>query len=125
MSPLPSGSEVLPLVVMNISIFRDATPCSPSKINGRFGGRCRVHLQDRRIRQARNQRESGGLAYFSTPSVDFQWTTQRYIPEQTTRDQSCSQVLVSCILRVRVRLYFDCKEIDIDVLVDLHVFRLL
>jgi hypothetical protein len=40
-------------------IFRDKTPCNPLKINRRFGGTCRLHLQRRRIRQATNQHEAG------------------------------------------------------------------
>jgi hypothetical protein len=30
-------------------------PCSPLKLNRHLGGTCRLHLQDRRISQARNQ----------------------------------------------------------------------
>jgi hypothetical protein len=40
------------------SIFWDTTPCSPLKVNRRFGRTYRLHLQGRRIRRARNQRES-------------------------------------------------------------------
>jgi hypothetical protein len=36
------------------SIFWDITPCSPLKVNRRFGGTCRLHIQGRRISQARN-----------------------------------------------------------------------
>jgi hypothetical protein len=36
-------------------------PCSPLKVNRRFGGTYRLHLQGRRINQARNQRESGSM----------------------------------------------------------------
>jgi hypothetical protein len=41
------------------SIFCDITPCSPLKVNLRFGGACRLHLQGRRISQARNQHKVG------------------------------------------------------------------
>jgi hypothetical protein len=41
-------SEVLTAVVMKSSIFWDITPCSPVKVNPRFGGKY-FHLQDRRI----------------------------------------------------------------------------
>jgi hypothetical protein len=34
-------------------------PCSPLKVSRRFGGTCYLHLQNRRISQARNQREVG------------------------------------------------------------------
>jgi hypothetical protein len=39
---------------MKSSIFWDITPCSPFKVSRRFGGTCRLHLQRRRISQARN-----------------------------------------------------------------------
>jgi hypothetical protein len=58
---------------MNSSVFWDLTPCS----HQRFGGTCHLHLQGRRISQARNQHESRRQG-------DFQWTTQRYIQEQRT-----------------------------------------
>jgi hypothetical protein len=37
------------------SIFWDTTPCSPLKFNQRFGGTCRLDLQERRINRTRNQ----------------------------------------------------------------------
>jgi hypothetical protein len=81
--------------------------CSPLKVNQHFGGTYRLHLQGRRIRQARNQRESrcfaslppaftlvSSSAHCSTlkmeaicsseKSVDFQQTTWHYIPEHST-----------------------------------------
>jgi hypothetical protein len=38
---------------MKDSIFWNITPCSPVKVSQRSGGRCRLHLQDRRTNQAR------------------------------------------------------------------------
>jgi hypothetical protein len=67
------GFEVLRAVVMKCSIFWDITTCSPLKINRRFGGICRLHIQGRRISQARNQREAGSnqwLACFTFHSKD-------------------------------------------------------
>jgi hypothetical protein len=78
------GFEVLTPVVMKSTIFRDITPCSPLKVN--------------RINRARNQHESYTLIsllgiffdlkmeaiYCSETSVDFQRTTRRYIPEDST-----------------------------------------
>jgi hypothetical protein len=52
-----AGSEVLPAVVMKSSIFWYITPCSPLKVNRRFG-RCHFNLQGP-ISQARNQHETG------------------------------------------------------------------
>jgi hypothetical protein len=52
------GFEVLTAVVMKSYVFWDVPPCSPFKINRRFGGTCRLHLEGRRISQAGNQREA-------------------------------------------------------------------
>jgi hypothetical protein len=41
---------------MKSSVFWDIGPCSPLKVNRRFGGTYRLHLQGR-ISQARYQRE--------------------------------------------------------------------
>jgi hypothetical protein len=87
---------------MKRSIFWDITLCSPLKVNRCFGGTCRLQLQGRRISPARNQRKSrwqaeltlvSCSAYSSTlkmeamfsskTSVNFQRTTQRYIPEDS------------------------------------------
>jgi hypothetical protein len=51
------GFEVLTTVVMKTAVFWDITPCSPLKVNRRFGETNRLHLQGR-ICRARNQRES-------------------------------------------------------------------
>jgi hypothetical protein len=59
------------IVQQNNSLFWDITPCSPLKVNRRFGGACRLNRQGQNIRQARNQLE-----------VDSkQRSTLRYIPE--------------------------------------------
>jgi hypothetical protein len=46
---------------MKSSILWDITPVSPLKVNRHFGGTCRLHLQVRRISQAKNQRGGGFL----------------------------------------------------------------
>jgi hypothetical protein len=46
------GFEVLAAVGMKNSAFWDITPCTPLKVNRRFGGICCLHLQGRRISQA-------------------------------------------------------------------------
>jgi hypothetical protein len=46
------------IIVKRNSIFWDTTPCSPLKVNRRFGGTCRLHLQSRKISRARHQRGS-------------------------------------------------------------------
>jgi hypothetical protein len=45
--------------VMNRFVYWDITYCSPLKINWRFGRTCLFRLQVSRVRQARNQQESG------------------------------------------------------------------
>jgi hypothetical protein len=45
-------------VVMKSIIFLDIMPCSPLRVNWRFGGTYRLHLQGRRISRARTQRGS-------------------------------------------------------------------
>jgi hypothetical protein len=40
-------------------IFWDITPCSPLKVNRRFGETSRLHLQDRRISQATSVKAGG------------------------------------------------------------------
>jgi hypothetical protein len=76
------GFEVLKPLVTNNCIFWDITPCSPPKVNWRFGGTCGLHLQSRRIKQARNQHEAGSkqrdyfmlvscVAYSPTLKIDM------------------------------------------------------
>jgi hypothetical protein len=85
------------MAVLKTSFLWNITPCSPLKVNRRFGGTYRLHLQSRRISQARNQLGAGSIAFlfglffypedgdmFSETSVHFQETTRRYIPEETT-----------------------------------------
>jgi hypothetical protein len=53
-----AGLGILTAVVMKSSILWDITLRSPLKVNQRFGGTCHLHLQGRRIGQARNQYEA-------------------------------------------------------------------
>jgi hypothetical protein len=48
-----TGFEVLTAVAMNTSFFWNIMPCSQVKVNRRFGGIRRLHLQGRRIFNAR------------------------------------------------------------------------
>jgi hypothetical protein len=85
-------------VVMKIYIFWGITLCSPLKVNRRFGGTCRLHLQGLRLNEARHQAllvtcfQAGFLLglFFELEmeaicscetSTDFQRTTQRNISE--------------------------------------------
>jgi hypothetical protein len=51
------GFEVLTAVVMKSTNFWDISPCSPLKVNRRFGRTYRLHLQGR-ISRARYQRDN-------------------------------------------------------------------
>jgi hypothetical protein len=44
---------------MKSSIFWDITPCSPLKVNRRFGGIYCLHLQGLKISQIKHQCEAG------------------------------------------------------------------
>jgi hypothetical protein len=57
-------------------IFSDITPCSPLKVDQRFGVICRLNLRGR-----------------TETSVDFQRTTRRYIPEvRTLHNHRCENL---------------------------------
>jgi hypothetical protein len=71
---------------MKSSVFWDITPCSPLKVNRRFGWTHRLHLHGRRIGRATNQRESRWQAEAicsSETSVHSQRTARRYIPQDS------------------------------------------
>jgi hypothetical protein len=61
----------LSAVTQKNSVFWDITPCSPLKVNRRFGGTCHLHLQCQRISQANKQREAGSkqILVFLTTAV--------------------------------------------------------
>lgn len=46
---------------MESPIFWDTTLRTPLEANRRFGGPCRLHVQSRRLTQARNHYEDGSL----------------------------------------------------------------
>jgi hypothetical protein len=51
---------------MKSYIFWDITPCNPLEANKRFGETCRLHLQGRTTRQARNHHEAGSKEVYIT-----------------------------------------------------------
>jgi hypothetical protein len=82
-------------------------------VNRRFGGKYRLHLQGRRISQARNHCEGGSkrnlkmeVTFSSETSVDFERTTQRYILEnRTAHKHHCEKQAICiyyhhCVLRI-------------------------
>jgi hypothetical protein len=121
---------------MKSAIFWDITPYSSFKVNRRFGGPYRLHLQGRRISRARYQSESRWQASLCLPpaftlvscsaysptlkmeaicssemSVNFQRTTRRYIPEDSTLHNHCCENLKSyrgilyCLLKLIIKLF--------------------
>jgi hypothetical protein len=50
---------------VNSSMFWGITPCSPLKVNRRFGGTHRLHLHGWRVRQARNHQEASLLPWLT------------------------------------------------------------
>jgi hypothetical protein len=107
------GFEVLTEVVMTCSISWDITPCSPLKVNRRFGGTYLLHLQsfDCCLLHA-----GFCLAYSSTlkmeatcsseKSVDFQRATRCYIPEDRPL-----QLTVEWIKAISCQIHEDNKKI--------------
>jgi hypothetical protein len=58
-------------VVMQSSIFWEISLCSPLKVNGRFGGTRRLHLQFRRRSQVRSHREADSEQGVGWVSIDY------------------------------------------------------
>jgi hypothetical protein len=70
-------------------VFWDIIPCSPLKVNRRFGIICQFHLQGRRISHARNWRESrwqaaqfSHLAYTSTLKMEATYSSETSVDFQ-------------------------------------------
>jgi hypothetical protein len=51
--------------------FWDSMPFVPLKVNQRFGGTCRLPIQDRRISKARNQHEKRRKAELCLPPASM------------------------------------------------------
>jgi hypothetical protein len=62
---------VLTAVVMKSSVFWDITLCSPLKVNRCFVGIYCLHLQGRRVRQARKQCEAGSKLSLFIPTHEI------------------------------------------------------
>jgi hypothetical protein len=100
------GLDVLTAVVLKSTIFWDITPCSPLKVNRRFGGIYCLNLH-RRIALLASCFLVSCLAYSSTlemeascsseMSVDFQRSTRRYISEDSTLVDNSSPL--DCVLK--------------------------
>jgi hypothetical protein len=102
---------------MKNAIFWDITLCSPLKVNRHFGGTYCLCLQGPRIRRERNQLKGRRQAelvfcldYSSTlkmeatcspeKSVDFQRTTRRYIPDDSSTLRPFSyRPIIKCTIK--------------------------
>jgi hypothetical protein len=65
------GFEFLTAMLMKIYIFCNITPCRQLRVDRRFGGTCRLHLQNQRINQGRNQHEAGSKQRSASVDFDF------------------------------------------------------
>jgi hypothetical protein len=83
------GIEVRTVVVMNGSVFWDITLHSPLKVSRHFGRTCQLHLQGRRINQARHHHEAGN----KQRHIPLKQITQRYILEGRTLLDHCLVLL--------------------------------
>jgi hypothetical protein len=92
------GPKDLKAVRMSSSIYWDIWPCSPLKVNLRFEGTYRLHLQGVKVRQARSHYSfmlNYYLIYFLTLKTDainyskmplnIYWTTRGHVPQVSTR----------------------------------------
>jgi hypothetical protein len=106
-TPVAQSWHVNHTYTLRSSIFWDITSCSLLKVNRRIDRTYHLHLQVRRISQARNQHEAGSklpcylLRASFLLSVDFQRNERCYIIEDRTfRNHRCedlkSYVLTPC-----------------------------
>jgi hypothetical protein len=84
-------------------IFWDITPCSPLKVDRRFGVSYRIHLQVRRISQARNQHEarskqSSASSILKVEAIYSSETSEDYtaIPgDKAVHNHSCENLIIN------------------------------
>jgi hypothetical protein len=116
-------SFVQPCFVTKCSVFWDVTKCSPMKVNLRFVELHRFQLQCQRVNQVRNQPTASfmlisfliylltlkmDVIFSSETSVDFRWTTLRYISEDGTSHNHRWENLKSTFIKHFLRLIFFC-----------------
>jgi hypothetical protein len=85
------------IYILKSTILWHITPCSKLKVNRRFGGKYRLHLQGRKISWARNQSESRWQA----------WRWSRYVPPKRQQTFNglhgviCQKIALFIIIAVR------------------------
>jgi hypothetical protein len=94
------------MLINKLSLYyEDITTCSPLKVNRRFGGTRRLHLQTRRISQARNEYEADNKESSET-SAAFKHSTRCYIPEDRNLHSQFYENLRSCNFYYSFVTYF-------------------
>jgi hypothetical protein len=103
------GFEALRAMVMKSSIFCDIMPCSPFKVNRRFGQICRLLSLPPAFTLvsclAYSSTLKVELTFPSETSVDIQRTTWRYIPEVRTLHNRRHENRKSYIVRAIIYLF--------------------
>jgi hypothetical protein len=81
------GFEVLTAVFMKSSTFWDVTPCSLLKVNWCFGRICCLHLQGRKISEAKNQQSLlPASCWFLARLILRPWRWRRHVPPKRQFD---------------------------------------
>jgi hypothetical protein len=77
------GFEILTAIATKTSILWDVTSCGTVKVNTRFGGTYRLHLQSQRVNQTKHQagsmHRSSFLAWFAFNPEDGSDIFLRYV----------------------------------------------
>jgi hypothetical protein len=104
------------------TVLWDITPCSPSKVDRRFGGKYRLHLQGRRIDRARNQvasRARGTRRYiFITTAVRTSNPTHGSTGNSYDKTGSSARlcnIVMKCIHKVEVHTgerHWTCVQLE-------------
>jgi hypothetical protein len=103
--------------IMRVEYFPPNNALEPVESHPTFRGTCYLHLQGRRISQAKNKRET-------ETSVDFQRTTRRYIPEDGTLLNHRCENLKSCSSwtnrRISMEVPMDVMPLEASFLTSYH-----
>jgi hypothetical protein len=77
-------------MVMKISTFWAITACSLLKFNPCLGQKCRLHVQERRISQVRNEHEAGYyILRYVPPRLRFTFNKLYGVISQKTKSPKC------------------------------------
>jgi hypothetical protein len=80
------------------SIFWDITPCSPLRVNRRFRGICRLHLQGRwKIKQETSMKQVASCYLLHIRLILRQWRWRRHVPPKRLMNFNRHPVLLDTI----------------------------